>query len=74
MESAEAMCRHVQLNPWRNDRLRFVHSGRHDDSTEKLLQVEGDDYRDHGYSIESELVDQSTEIIWLSMRSKMKWT
>ncbi len=59
MESAKAMRRYVQLNPWRNVRLRIVHFGRRDDSTAKLLKDAADYCRDHGFSNETELVDQS---------------
>jgi nucleotide-binding universal stress UspA family protein len=59
MESAKAMRRCVQLNPWRNVRLRIVHFGRRDDGTQKLLADAADYCRDHGYPTETELVDQS---------------
>jgi nucleotide-binding universal stress UspA family protein len=59
MESAKAMRRYVQLNPWRNVRLRIVHFGNRDDSTEKLLKDSADYCRDHGFPNETELVDQS---------------
>jgi nucleotide-binding universal stress UspA family protein len=59
MESAKAMRRYVQLNPWRNVRLRIVHFGNRDDSTEKLLKDSADYCRDHGFSNETELVDLS---------------
>lgn len=58
MESAKAMRRYVQFNPWHNARLRIVHFGRRDDSTAQLLKDAGDYCRDHGYSNETELVDQ----------------
>jgi nucleotide-binding universal stress UspA family protein len=59
MESAKAMRRYVQLNPWRNARLRIVHFGRRDDGTEKLLKDAGEYCRDHGFPNETELVNQS---------------
>jgi nucleotide-binding universal stress UspA family protein len=59
MESAKAMRRYVQLNPWRNVRLRIVHFGHRDDNTEKLLIDAADYCSDHGYPNETELVDQS---------------
>ena len=59
MESAKAMRRYVQFNPWRGARLRIVHFGRRDDSTAKLLKDAADYCRDHGYSNETELVDES---------------
>ena len=59
MESAKAMRRYVQLNPWRNVRLRIVHFGKCDDSTEKLLKDAADYCRDHGFANETEIVDQS---------------
>jgi len=59
MESAKAMRRYVQFNPWRNASLRIVHFGRRDDSTTKLLNDAADYCRAHGYPIETELVDQS---------------
>ena len=59
MESAKAMRRCVQLNPWRNVRLRIVHFGRRDDGTQKLLADAADYCSDHGYPTETELVDQS---------------
>jgi nucleotide-binding universal stress UspA family protein len=53
------MRRYVQLNPWRNVRLRIVHFGSREDSTEKLLKDAADYCRDHGFPHETELVDQS---------------
>jgi nucleotide-binding universal stress UspA family protein len=59
MESAKAMRRYVQLNPWHNPRLHLVHFGQRDDGTEKLLKDAGQYCSDHGFSVKSELVDQS---------------
>lgn len=59
MESAKAMRRYVQLNPWRNVRLRVVHFGKSDDSADQLLKDAGDYCRDHGFPNETELVEQS---------------
>jgi len=59
MESAKAMRRYVQLNPWRNVQLRIVHFGRRDEDTQKLLKDAADYCRDHGYPNKTESVDQS---------------
>lgn len=59
MESAKAMRRYVQLNPWRNVRLRIVHFGKSDDSTQMLLKDAADYCRDHGFANETEIVAQS---------------
>lgn len=59
MESAKAMRRYVQLNPWPEVRLRIVHFGRRDSDTEQLLNDAHGYCRDHGFPTETELVDQS---------------
>jgi len=59
MESAKAMRRYVQLNLWRNVRLRIIHFGSREDNTEKLLNDAVDYCRDHGYPSETEWVDQA---------------
>ena len=59
MESAKAMRRYVQLNLWPDVRLRIVYFGRRDDNAEKLLQDAAEYCSHHGYSSETELVDQS---------------
>jgi len=53
------MRRCVQFNPWPGARLRIVHFGRRDDSTARLLKDAADYCRDHGYSNETELVEES---------------
>ncbi len=60
MESAKAMRRYVQLNPWHNVRLRIVHFGNRDDRTEKLLKDASAYCRDHGFPNETELVDRQS--------------
>ena len=57
MESAKAMRRFVQSNPWRNVHLRVVHFGKSDDNTHQLLKDAGDYCRDHGFTTETESVD-----------------
>jgi nucleotide-binding universal stress UspA family protein len=61
MESAKAMRRYVQLNPWRNVRLRIVHFGKNDDSTAQLLKDAAEYCRDHGFSTETEAVENSAK-------------
>ena len=61
MESAKAMRRYVQLNLWRNVRLRIVHFGRRDESKAKLLEDAADYCRAYGYSIKTERIDQSAK-------------
>jgi nucleotide-binding universal stress UspA family protein len=61
MESAKAMRRYVQLNPWRNVDLRVVHFGKSDDGTVQLLKDAGEYCRDHGFSTETESVDESAK-------------
>jgi len=58
MESAKAMRRYVQLNPWRNVDLRVVHFGKSDKAADQLLKDAGQYCRDHGFSTETESVDK----------------
>jgi nucleotide-binding universal stress UspA family protein len=55
------MRRYVQLNPWRNVRLRIVHFGKNDDSTAQLLKDAAEYCRDHGFSTETEAVENSAK-------------
>ena len=59
MESAKAMRRYVQLNPWRNVRLRVVYFGKSDPSTIQFLEDAAEYCRDHGFSTETEVVEKS---------------
>jgi nucleotide-binding universal stress UspA family protein len=61
MESAKAMRRYVQLNPWRNVQLRLVHFGGSDGAADQLLEDAGEYCRDHGFNAETELVDKSAK-------------
>jgi nucleotide-binding universal stress UspA family protein len=61
MESAKAMRRYVQLNPWRNVQLRGVHSGGSDDAADQLLKDVGEYCRDHGFDAETEVVENSAK-------------
>jgi nucleotide-binding universal stress UspA family protein len=61
MESAKAMRRYVQLNPWRNVQLRVVHFGGSDEAADQLLEDAGEYCRDHGFNAETELVDKSAK-------------
>lgn len=58
MESAKAMRRFIQLNPWQNIGLRIVHFGKQNESTVKLLKDASEYCLDHGYPNETELVDK----------------
>ena len=59
MESAKAMRRYVQLNPWRNVRLRVVHFGKSDDNTAQFLKDAAEYCRDHGFTTETEVVENT---------------
>jgi nucleotide-binding universal stress UspA family protein len=59
MESAKAMRRYVQLNPWRNVRLRVVHFGKSDDNTAQFLIDAAQYCRDHGFTTETEVVEKN---------------
>jgi len=61
MESAKAMRRYVQLNPWRNVRLRVVHFGKNDDNTAQFLKDAAEYCRDHGFTTETEAVENSAK-------------
>ena len=61
MESAKAMRRYVQLNPWRNVRLRVVHFGKNDDNAARFLNDAAEYCRDHGFSTETETVENSAK-------------
>ena len=65
MESAKAMRRFVQLNLWPGVHLRIVHFGQRNNNTVQLIEDAGSYCRDHGYSIETDLVEMSprTELI-----------
>jgi nucleotide-binding universal stress UspA family protein len=61
MESAKAMRRYVQLNPWRNVQLRVVHFGGSDEVAGRLLEDAGEYCHDHGFNAETESVDKSAK-------------
>jgi nucleotide-binding universal stress UspA family protein len=61
MESAKAMRRYVQLNPWRNGSVRVVHFGKSGKVTDKLLKDAADYCRDHGFNTETESVTNSAK-------------
>jgi nucleotide-binding universal stress UspA family protein len=61
MESAKAMRRYVQLNPWRNASLRVVYFGKGGRVTDQLLKDAADYCRDHGFSTETESVADSAK-------------
>jgi nucleotide-binding universal stress UspA family protein len=61
MESAKAMRRYVQLNPWRDVRLRVAHFGRSGDNGHRLLEDAAEYCRDHGFSTETEWVENSAK-------------
>lgn len=61
MESAKAMRRYVQLNPWRNVDLRVVHFGKSDKGVGQLLKDAADYCRDHGFNTETESVTKSAK-------------
>ena len=56
MESAKAMRRYVQLNPWRNVDLSVVYFGKRNRSTDQLLKDAADYCRDHGFNTETKSV------------------
>jgi nucleotide-binding universal stress UspA family protein len=59
MESARAMRRYVQLNPWCNVRLRVVHFGKSDDSAAQILRDAAEYCRDHGFDTDTETIENS---------------
>ena len=61
MESAKAMRRYVQLNPWRDVRLRVVHFGKSDDNTAQFLTDAAEYCRDHGFTTETEVVENTAK-------------
>lgn len=61
MESAKAMRRYVQLNPWRNVQLRVVYFGASDEAADQLLKDAVEYCRDHGFNAETESVDKSAK-------------
>jgi nucleotide-binding universal stress UspA family protein len=61
MESAKAMRRYVQLNPWRNVDLRVVHFGKSDKGTGQLLKDAAEYCRGHGFNTETESVANSAK-------------
>ena len=61
MESAKAMRRYVQLNPWRNVRLRVVHFGKSDDNSAQFLRDAAEYCRDHGFTTETEVIEASAK-------------
>ncbi len=56
MESAKAMRRFIQLNPWPNLSLKIVYFGENDDIGERLLKDTAEYCTDHGFSAEVEAV------------------
>jgi nucleotide-binding universal stress UspA family protein len=73
MESAKAMRRYVQLNPWRNVRLRVVYFGKSDTSSMQFLKDAAEYCRDHGFSTETEAVEKSARghLIEYAQQNKM---
>jgi nucleotide-binding universal stress UspA family protein len=61
MESAKAMRRYVQLNPWRNVDLRVVHFGKSGKGADRLLKDAAEYCRDHGFNTETESVANSAK-------------
>lgn len=61
MESAKAMRRYVQLNPWRNARLRVVYFGESDDDAAQLLKDAAGYCRDHGFTTDTEVVENTAK-------------
>ena len=61
MESAKAMRRYVQLNPWRNVDLRVVHFGKRNKGADQLLKDAADYCRDHGFNTETKSVAHSAK-------------
>jgi nucleotide-binding universal stress UspA family protein len=61
MESAKAMRRYVQLNPWRNVRLRVVYFGESDDNAAQLLKDAAEYCRDHGFTTDTEVVENTAK-------------
>ncbi len=58
MESAKAMRRYVQLNPWRNVRLRVVYFGKGNANAIHFLEDAAEYCSDHGFSTETEVVEK----------------
>ena len=56
MESAKAMRRFVQLNPWPRVSLRIVYFGKNDDISTRLLKDAAAYCADHGFSADVEAV------------------
>ena len=56
MESAKAMRRYIQLNPWPNVSLRIVYFGNDDDISAQLLEDAAAYCRDHGFDADVEAV------------------
>ena len=73
MESAKAMRRFIQLNPWPDIRLRIVHFGKQSDSAKQLLKEAGDYCCDHGHPNETEMIDKParTELITYARQHDM---
>jgi nucleotide-binding universal stress UspA family protein len=59
MESAKAMRRFVQLNLWPDVKLRIVHFGQRTNTSVQLIKDAGGYCSDHGYQLETDLVDLS---------------
>lgn len=73
MESAKAMRRFIQMNPWPDIRLHIVHFGQKSAVTEQLLKDAGDYCRDHGYPNETDIVDAParTQLIEYAQQNEM---
>jgi nucleotide-binding universal stress UspA family protein len=56
MESAKAMRRFIQLNPWPKVSLRIVYFGNNNDISAQLLEDAAEYCRDHGFSADVEAV------------------
>jgi nucleotide-binding universal stress UspA family protein len=61
MESAKAMRRYVQINPWRNVRLRVVYFGENDDNAAQFLTDAAEYCRGHGFTTETEVVENTAK-------------
>jgi len=61
MESAKAMRRYVQLNPWSNVALRVVYFGKREKAIDQLLKDAAEYCRDHGFNTETESVANSAK-------------
>jgi len=61
MESAKAMRRYVQLNPWRDVGLRIVHFGKSSENLTRLLNDAAAYCQAHGFDAETDVVDSAAK-------------